>query len=320
MKQYMLIGALAAATAASTPAMADDYPNRPIEIIVPAPAGGGTDAVARMLNQYLEEELGQSAAVLNVAGGGGAIGVNQLARTKPDGYTLLSTWNSPITTVPHMQRVQYSYDTLTPIISTSQSAYTMCVSPDFPADNGEEFIAELQANPGHYTYGNDGVGGTMRLAAERIFAAFEIDARPIPFGGAGETLQNFLGGHVDIYGGSITPVLPYVEEGQAKCLLVTSAAPNEALPQASGLEELGHPELETVLWRMMLAPEGLDEERATFIADAVERAVQYPEFQEFLAGQGETLNLVRGEALRERLRQESEAIGEVLDNLGLKKH
>ncbi|MCE8038472.1 tripartite tricarboxylate transporter substrate binding protein [Halomonas sp. MCCC 1A11062] len=318
MKLTLLLTTATASALALTPALASDYPNRPIELIVPAPAGGGTDNVARMLNQYLEAELGQPVAVLNVAGGGGAIGVNQFSRARSDGYTLLSTWNSPITTVPHMQRVQYSYETLTPITSTSQSAYTLCVSPDFPAESGEEFLAELQANPGRYTYGNDGVGGTMRLAAERIFEAFDITARPIPFGGAGETLQNFLGGHVDIYGGSITPVLPYVEEGQAKCLLVTSADDNEALPQASGLAALGHPELETVLWRMMLGPEGMAEERAEAVADAVARAVEHPEFQAFLAAQGETLNLVRGEELRERLRQETQAIGETLENLGLK--
>lgn len=210
MKTFQLTSAVALSALTAMPVMADDYPNRPIEIIVPAPAGGGTDNVARMLNQYLQEALGESLAVLNVAGGGCAIGVNQIARARPDGYTLLSTWNSPITTVPHMQRVQYSYETLTPITSTSQSAYTMCVAPDFPAETGEEFLAELQSHPGQYTYGNDGVGGTMRLAAERIFEAYDIEARPIPFGGAGETLQNFLGGHVDIYGGSITPVLPYV--------------------------------------------------------------------------------------------------------------
>ncbi|WP_249979134.1 Bug family tripartite tricarboxylate transporter substrate binding protein [Vreelandella olivaria] len=319
MKTTFLLSSIALTAFSLSPAMASDYPTRPIEIIVPAPAGGGTDNMARMLNQYLQDELGQPAAVINVAGGGGAIGVNQLARARADGYTLLSTWNSPITTVPHMQRVQYSYETLTPIISTSQSAYTMCVLPDFPADNAEEFIAELTANPGKYTYGNDGVGGTMRLAAERIFGALEINARPIPFGGAGETLQNFLGGHVDIYGGSIPPVLPYVEDGTAKCLLVTSAQDNEALPDASGLEALGYPELETVLWRMLLAPEGMDASRVDIVADAVTRAVENPGYQEFLAAQGETLNLVRGEDLRERMHVEFEAIGETLENLGLKR-
>lgn len=308
-----------ALAAVLSPAFADDYPTRPIEIVVPAPAGGGTDAVARMLNQYLEPELGQPAAVLNVAGGGGAIGVNQVARAKPDGYTLLSTWNSPITTVPHMQRVQYSHDSLTPISSISQSAYTLCVKPDFPADTGEAFLAELKNNPGRYTYGNDGVGGTMRLAAERIFSAYDVKARAIPFGGAGETLQNFLGGHVDIYGGSIPPVLPYVADGQAKCLIVTSAEPNAALPQASGLAQLGHPELETVLWRMILGPEGMSEERAKVVAEAVARAVARPEAVQFLSSLGETPLLVTGEELRQRLAGEGEALGETLEKLGLKR-
>lgn len=318
MYKTSLLSACALALACTT-AIADNYPNRPIEIIVPAPAGGGTDSVARMLNQYLEPELQQSAAIINVAGGGGAIGVNQVSRARPDGYTLLNTWNSPVTTVPHMQRVQYSYDSLTPITSISKSAYTMCVMPDFPADTGEEFLAELKNNPNKYTYGNDGVGGTMRLAAERIFAAYDIEARAIPFGGAGETLQNFLGGHIDIYGGSITPVLPYAQDGQAKCLVVTSAADNPALPQASGLEALGHPELETVLWRMMLGPEGMSEADANVIADAVERALENPELQAFLDKQGEVPVLMRGEALREALKNESDALGELLSKLGLKR-
>lgn len=91
MKTFQLTSAVALSALTAMPVMADDYPNRPIEIIVPAPAGGGTDNVARMLNQYLQEALGESLAVLNVAGGGCAIGVNQIARARPDGYTLLST-------------------------------------------------------------------------------------------------------------------------------------------------------------------------------------------------------------------------------------
>lgn len=319
MYTFRLLSACAIALACTT-ALASNYPNRPIEIIVPAPAGGGTDSVARMLNQYLEPELKQSAAIINVAGGGGAIGVNQVARARPDGYTLLSTWNSPITTVPHMQRVQYDYDSLTPITSISQSAYTLCVKPDFPANTAEEFLAELQNNPNRYTYGNDGTGGIMRLAAERLFAVYDIKARAIPFGGAGETLQNFLGGHIDIYGGSIPPVLPYAQDGQAKCLIVTSASDNPTLPLASGLEALGHPELETVLWRMMLGPNGMSEAHATVIADAVERALENPELLKFLANQGEVPVLMRGEALREALRKESEALGELLGQLGWKRN
>jgi tripartite-type tricarboxylate transporter receptor subunit TctC len=294
-----------------------DYPTRNIEVIVPAPAGGGTDVAARQLTRHLEAELGVSLAILNVAGGGGSVGVTQFTQASGDGYTLLATWNSPITTVPQVQPVNYSVDDFTPIASTSETAYTLCVQPDFPAETGEEFLAELEANPGAYTYGNDGIGGTMQLAAERIFQARGIDAIPIPFGGAGETLQNFLGGHVDIYGGSIAPALGYVEQGDAKCLLVTSAQPVEALPDAAGLEEVGLAEHETLLWRAVLGPQGMDAEAAERIADALDVAVHQPEYVEFLASVGEQPNVLRGAELEERLRREYDALAEVAASLGL---
>lgn len=311
----LLIGASALALSA-TAALAE-YPERAIEVTIPAPAGGGTDTSARKLATLLEEELGTSIAILNVAGGGGSVGVTQFMMDKPTGYSLLATWNSPITTVPQVQNVAYDVDSFTPIASTSETAYTMCVSPDFPAETGEAFLAELAANPGKYTYGNDGIGGTMQMAAERIFQARGIEAVAIPFGGAGETLQNFLGGHVDIYGGSISPVLPYTESGEAKCLIVTSSAPVEALPQAAGLEELGLGAEETLLWRMVLAPAGLDQAIADRLAAALETTVNDPSYVEFLATKGEVPNVVTGEALAERLRTEYDALAKVAANLGL---
>ena len=311
----LLIGA--SALALSTVAAFAEYPERAIEVTIPAPAGGGTDTSARKLATLLEEELGTSIAVLNVAGGGGSVGVTQFMMDKPTGYSLLATWNSPITTVPQVQNVAYGVDSFTPIASTSETAYTMCVAPDFPAETSEEFLAELAANPGKYTYGNDGIGGTMQMAAERIFQAKGIEAVAIPFGGAGETLQNFLGGHVDIYGGSISPVLPYIETGEAKCLIVTSAAPVEALPQAAGLEELGLGSEETLLWRMVLAPAGLDAAIADRLAAALEKTVNDPSYVEFLATKGEIPNVVTGDALAQRMQNEYDALAKVAEKLGL---
>lgn len=302
----------------SMPALAD-YPERPIELTIPAGAGGGTDTSARKLALLLEEKLGTSIAVLNVGGGGGSVGASQFMQAKPDGYALFATWNSPLTTVPQVQNVAYTLDSFTPIASTSETAYTLCVHPEFPAETGEEFLAELAANPDKYTYGNDGIGGTMQLAAERIFQARDIKAVAIPFGGAGETLQNFLGKHVDIYGGSISPVLPYVEEKQAKCLVVTSAADVPALPQAAGLESLGLGDKETLLWRAILGPKGLDQAIVDKLAAVIDEAVNDPSYVEFLASKGEVPNVVKGEALGERLKAEFDALAVVSKNLGLAK-
>lgn len=310
-----LVG-LTAVAALATPALAE-YPERAIELTIPAGAGGGTDTSARKLAILLEEALGTSIAVLNVGGGGGSVGASQFMQAKPDGYSLFATWNSPLTTVPQVQNVAYSLESFTPIASTSETAYTLCVKADFPAATGEEFLTELAANPAKYTYGNDGIGGTMQLAAERIFQIKNIDAIAIPFGGAGETLQNFLGGHVDIYGGSISTVLPYVETGEAKCLLVTSANGVPALPQASGLAALGMGDEETLLWRAILGPKDMDPAIVTMLADIIETAVNNPSYVEFLATKGEVPNVVKGADLGARLNAEFDALSEVSKGLGL---
>ncbi|EEB82478.1 tripartite tricarboxylate transporter substrate binding protein [Roseobacter sp. GAI101] len=307
---------LTAATALAAPVLAE-YPERTIELTIPAGAGGGTDTSARKLAILLEEKLGTSIAILNVGGGGGSVGASQFMQAKPDGYSLFATWNSPLTTVPQVQDVAYSLASFTPIASTSETAYTLCVKTDFPATTGAEFLDELAANPGKYTYGNDGIGGTMQLAAERIFQAKEINAIAIPFGGAGETLQNFLGGHVDIYGGSISTVLPYVESGEAKCPIVTSAADVPALEGASGLEALGLADKETLLWRAILGPKDMDPAVVEKLANVIEEAVNDPSYVEFLATKGEVPNVVKGEALGARLQSEYDALAEVSKALGL---
>ena len=315
MIKQTLVG-LTALAALATPVLAE-YPERSIELTIPAGAGGGTDTSARKLAILLEEALGQSIAVLNVSGGGGSVGATQFMQAKPDGYSLFATWNSPLTTVPQVQDVAYSLDSFTPIASTSETAYTLCVMADFPGTTGEAFLAELAANPGKYTYANDGIGGTMQLAAERIFQEKGIDALAIPFGGAKESLQNFLGGHVDIYGGSISTVLPHVEAGTAVCPIVTSAADVAALPGASGLEALGMGDKETLLWRAILGPKDLDPAIVRKLADIIETAVNDPGYVEFLATKGETPNVVKGDDLGARLQAEFDGLAAVSKALGL---
>jgi tripartite-type tricarboxylate transporter receptor subunit TctC len=313
--KILLFGA--ATLALSVTSLMADYPERGIELTIPAGAGGGTDTSARKLAILLEEKLGQSIAIMNVGGGGGSVGASQFMQSKPDGYSLFATWNSPLTTVPQVQNVAYTLESFTPIASTSETAYTLCVKADFPASSGEEFLAELADNPDKYTYGNDGIGGTMQLAAERIFQNRDIKAIAIPFGGASETLQNFLGGHVDIYGGSISTVLPYVESGEAKCPLVTSAADVPALPGASGLAQLGLGEHETLLWRAILGPAGLDDAIVEQLAAVIEESVNDPSYVEFLATKGEVPNVVTAADLGARLQAEFDALGEVSEALGL---
>ena len=320
---------LAIRTAASLAAIAcigvlpttaqERYPSRPIQLIVPSPPGGGTDIFARQLADLVEPILGAKLVVENKPGGGGTVGTTLVTQSKPDGYTLGMIWNSPLTTSPHSLTVPYTADSYTPIIQIGSSSYVIFAQPDFPASTGKEFIAHLKQNPGKYTYGNDGVGGTMQLAAERIFGHFGVKVRPVPFGGAGETARNFLGGHVDFYGGSLPPILPHVAAGKAKCLVLTSAANNPALPSATGLADLGAPDVETVLWWGVIGPKGLPADRVQAIEAAFRKAAESQRFKDVQQKQGATAVIRGHDEMAKLIRNEHAALGEVAKSLGLQR-
>ena len=241
-------------------------------VVVPAPVGGGTDVFFRMVGKEAEPFLKGPVIVANVAGAGGTIGVSQVVNARPDGLTLAGVWSSPLTASPHSMKAPYSPDDYIPVLQLSQSPYVFCVSADFPARDGKSFIEELRRNPDRYTYGNDGLGGTGHLAAARIFRALDVRVRDVPFKGAGETLTNFLGGHVTIYVGSISPVMPSVKSGKARCLLLSSAERTPVLPDAAGLADLGIAAEETMLWRAILAPKTTPPETLAQIEREIGRA------------------------------------------------
>jgi tripartite-type tricarboxylate transporter receptor subunit TctC len=141
----------------------------------------------------------------------------------------------------------------------------------------------------------------------------------VPFGGAGETAKNFLGGHVTFYGGSVPPIMPHIKAGKAKALLLTSAAGNQALPTASGLKALGIPQEETVLWRAIIAPKGLPADVLKTLEAAFRQGASEPRFKEFLFAQGEDLVIAGPAEVGNLIREEYKALGEVATELGLKK-
>lgn len=296
---------------------AEPFPTKPIEIIVPTPPGGGTDITTRVLVEVTEPILGQKLVVVNKPGGGGTLGVSALTQAKPDGYTLGSIWNAPITMAPHSLQVPYTLDDYVPIAQITAAPIVFCTKPDFSANSGKEFIEALRKNPGKLTYGNDGVGGTVQLSGERIFRTQGVQLRPVPFGGAGETLKAFLGGHVDIYGGSIPPILPHVKAGKAKCLLLTSRERSDALPQAASLTDLGVSQAATVLWRGIIGPKDLPAERVAILEKAFRQGAQAPKFQDFLAKQGEVAVGSSAAAFAELIRAEYQAFAQIVKDLGL---
>lgn len=305
---------LAAAVAAQ-----EKYPSRPIELIVHYAPGGGTDILMRQLAQIIEPVLGQKVVVVNKPGGGGLLGVAAVTKAKPDGYTLGGVANAPLTMVPHIQPAPYAPTDYVPVSLVDTVPAVLCVKSAFPANNGSELIAHLRANPNKYTYGNDGVGAIVQLSFERIFLKTGVKARAVPFGGAGETLKNFLGGHVDIYGGAITTILPHVKNGSAKCLLVTGPERVASLPQAASLTDLGIPETSTLIWHGVIAPKGIRADRLAFLEKTFQEAARSPVLRDYMASRGLKLEATNGAEFRKVIDAEYVAMGEIIKAIGLGK-
>ena len=308
--------ALAAALLLAGPALAQTYPSRPIEMIVPIAPGGGMDVQARLLAELVEPELRQKIVAVNRPGAGGTIGVGLVSKAAPDGYTIGAVWSGPLTASPHNQPVPYGLEDYVPVIQFSKAPFVVCAPPDFPAASGAELVAHLKQHPDRYTYGNEGAGGTLHLGAERIFGALAVSVRAVPFSGAADTLRNFLGGHVTLYAGGITSILPHMKSGKAKCLLLTSATRNAVFPQAAGLDDLGVGSAETVFWRAIIAPRGTPPEIVQRLEAAYRTAIQGKRFQDMLAGLGEVSSTLSGAALALFVREEHAALGRLARQVG----
>ena len=302
--------------ASLAPASAQEsFPARPISLIVPALPGGGTDVLARKLAEIAAPLLGQKITIENRAGGGGTLGVTHLVAARPDGYTLAFVWNGPLTTIPHTIVVPYSPESYHPVVSVGVSSYVFCVRKDFPAETARQFIEHLKANPGKFTYGSDGNGGTVQFAAERIFQKSGIRMRGVPFGGASEVARRLLGGQVDIYGGSIKPILASVQSGEVKCPLLSSNEANGTLPQAEGLSAIGLADAETMLWWGLIAPAGVPDDTLAKLETSFAAAAQTPAFKAFLVAQGVQPRVLAGTPLADAVRAEMHALGEIAQTL-----
>lgn len=296
---------------------AEPFPARPIEVIVPTPPGGGVDLSTRLLAEVAEPFLGQKLVIVNKPGGGGTVGLSAVLQAKPDGYTLASIWNAPLTITPHVLPMPYTLEDLTPVFPTGAAPLLFCVRPNFPAGTAGELVEALRRSPGRYTYGTDGVAGLVRLVGERVFRTQGVEARPVPFGGAGETVKAFLGGHVDLYLGPLSVIQPHLRAGKARCLLATARERLEVLPEVASLGDLGAPQAATGVWRGLVAPRGLAADRLAALEQAFRQATQTPRWRAYLAQHGERPAGASAVEFAELIRSEHRAFGQLVRELGL---
>jgi tripartite-type tricarboxylate transporter receptor subunit TctC len=316
-----LLAALAAASFTSLlqPASAEHFPDRPIRIIVPVGAGGGTDVFARALGDMASSALGQPVVIENRPGASGTIGVQQVINASPDGYTIGFVWNSPLTAAPHSTNARYTPDDYVAMFDIGYSAYTLCARPNFPANTLKEMIEEVRARPNTYTWGNEGAGGTLHLGVERVLQTLGLKMTVVPFQGGSQSLNALLGGHISFYGGSVVVGMGAIRAKTMKCLLLTTAEDNPEVPGASGLASIGLADHAVTIWWGMIAPKGIPAERMERLQAAFQDALQSERVHGILVAQGATPRMRTGDTLRSAIHNEYTALGEVAKRLGIQK-
>ena len=238
-----------------TPAAAqDNFPSRPIKFVVPLAAGGGIDFTARVTAQKLSDVIGQQVVVENQGGGGGSIGVNQVVRSTPDGYTLLYHSVTGIVNAAVAKDLPYDYlRDLVPVALVTRFAAVMVINPTVPAKDLKEFIALAKANPGKFSYGSSGAGTGIHLASELFKLAAGVDIVHVPYRGNAGVMPDLLAGRIQMLIDGVPPQVKNIEGGLVRALGVLSKTRTAALPNVPTMIEQGL-DYEVPYWTAVYAP------------------------------------------------------------------
>ena len=277
MKTLVLLLALAV-----TVVNAQDYPSRPVRVIVPFPPGGTTDIVARLVADRLGSTLGQPAVIENRGGAGGAIGATEIARAAPDGYTLGIATVSTHGVNPAINP-KLAYDALrdfTAISNLASVPNVVSAHPGTGIDDVKGLIEKAKASPGKITYASAGNGSLYHMLGELFKSATSTDLLHVPYKGVGPALNDTLGGQVNILFDNLPSSLPHIQSGKLRALAVSSAARLESLPNVPTFAEAGVPQLNDPSWFGLVGPARLPEAILARVHKAVAAALAAPDVRE----------------------------------------
>lgn len=278
---------LACGLSLALPLAAQTWPSKPVRLIVPFPAGGATDILARALSQELGRKLGQSVVVDNKPGAGGTIGAQAGAQAAPDGYTLLLTTSSTHSIGPAINpKIPYNAETdFTPIAYVASSPQVILVPLSSPAKNLKEFIEYARQNPGRLNYASSGNGTISNLSTEIFKAQSGTFLVHIPYRGTGLSIADLVSGKVDVLFDSVVSGMPHVRDGKLRALAVTSPKRSALVPELPAVAEL-LPGFESVTWFGVYGPRGLPPEIANRVNQAVNAALTEADLKDRFARLG----------------------------------
>jgi tripartite-type tricarboxylate transporter receptor subunit TctC len=280
------VGGLAGAAALAP--IPNHAQGRPVRILVPFAPGGGADLIARLLLPHLQQRLGQSFYVENRAGAAGRIGTGVVAKSDPDGQTLLMTTESSIVIAPHIG-VAMNYDPLkefAPISLVTRNIVILVVHPSVPANTLQEYMALARAKPGGMFYASSGVGGPNHLAGEIFKQMTGLDIVHVPFPGTGAAIPAVISNQVGAMWGFLAGLIPHIRSGSLKVLAVGSKERSPVLPEVPTVAESGVPGYEAASWIGLLAPAATPRAIVDRLRDACKTALQEPAVKDILLRDG----------------------------------
>jgi tripartite-type tricarboxylate transporter receptor subunit TctC len=308
MKVVNCLAAIVVALSAISSAQAEDCPSRIVRIVVPQTAGGGTDTFARAIGQKLSERWGQSVVIENKAGAGGVVGTDFVAKSPPDGYTLLVTYEGS-QAINQSLYEKLPFDSLRdfePVATIAVTPFLLIVGPRVEAKSLKEFMAFAKANPDKMTYGSAGNGSVNHLLGEMLKTEADIKLVHVPYKGAPAAIGDVMGGHIDAAFASMPSVISSVQSGVVRALAVSSAKRVAVAPEVPSIAESGFPDFDVNPWWGILAPTGLDPAIAKKINTDVSEILKTQDMQDVLAKQGATPLIMSADAFKNLLARDIE--------------
>jgi tripartite-type tricarboxylate transporter receptor subunit TctC len=312
--------ALLCAMVPAGPATAQEpYPSRPVQIVVPFPPGGVADLHARPIAPVLERILKQPVAVVNKAGAAGAVGMQFVATSKPDGYTLLLALSS-ISIIPEVDRLfarppAYTRDQLAPIALLSADPTVLVVKASSPWKTVADLVADAKRRPGAIPFSSSGVYGTLHMAMELFSHAAGIKLRHVPYAGGGPAVTALLGGHVEALASGPSVVIPHLKAGTLRALAGWGDKRLAALPEVPTLKELGF-DAEFYIWAGLFAPKGTPAPVMRALRDAARQAVADPEFKGAMAKLETPIHYLDADEFQRFWDKDAQALAEGVKRVG----
>jgi len=296
----------------------DAWPSRPITLIHPYAAGGPADSLARALGRQLEARFKQPIVVDGRGGGGATIGTGAVARSKPDGYTLLLGTSAGHVVTPLMQRIGYDgIGDFRFIAVVANQPNVLVAHPSAGVNSVQELIAAANKAPGSLNYASAGMGGATHLGAEAFAQAAKIKITHVPYGGAAPALKDLVGGQVQLGMLNLSATRPFITDGKLKALAYGGAQRTPLLPGVPTLAELGYGNTATATWYTLAAPKGTPDAVVEALRAAVAQAAANPDYQQALSAIGAERMDLSPQETTAFVQQDKAAMGKLLGNLGM---